>query len=171
MHQTRSANDSQNHHDPRIAAQQSLAPLILTLKSSNKYLRSYRPPPLPHPSHIPHHLRTHRTQRCHPNHPTYHQPGQDLRHNSKYYDRREQPECHNYNGCLECAASAVVGVCRNGKSGGEVGSRVDGGSGDAEEVGRVIKEGGFRGDYWGVFGQPGAVGNDRGWGSGRESAS
>lgn len=120
-------------------------------QSLNRYLRCNRSAPLPHPSHIPHHLRTQSTQRCHPNHPTYHQPGQDLRHNPKYNDRGEQPECDDYNGCFECAASAVVGICCRGESGGEVGSGIDRGSGDAEEVGRVIEEGGFRGDYWGMF--------------------
>ena len=121
-------------------------------KGLNRYLRSNRSPPLPHSSHITHHLRTQRTQRRYPNHPTYDQPGQDLRYNSKYYDSGQQPECHDYNGCFECAASAVVGLCCSGEGGGQVGSGVDGGCGDAEEVRWVIEEGGFRGDYWSMFG-------------------
>ncbi len=152
IHQTHSANDdSQHHHDPRIAGQQSLAPFIPTPKNLNRYLRSNRTSPLPHPSHIPHHLRTQRTQRRHPNHRAYNQPSQDLRDNFKYYDRGEQSECYDYNGCFECAAGAVVGLCCSGEGGGEVGSGVGGGSGDAEEVGGVVEEGGFRGDDWAVF--------------------
>lgn len=65
----------------------------------------------------------------------------------------------------------MVGVCCKGKGGREVGGRVDRGGGDADEVGRIIEEGGFRGDYWGVFGYPGAVGGDGGWRGGRERAS
>ena len=119
---------------------------------NNRYLRSNRTPPLPHPSHIPHHLRTQRTQRRYPNHRTYNQPSEDLRHDSKNYDRGEQPERNDYDGCFECAASAVVGFCCRREGGRDVGSGIDGGSDDAEEVGGVVEESGFRGDDRGVFG-------------------
>ena len=60
--------------------------------------------------------------------------------------------------------------CRGEACGGEVGSQGDGGSGDAKEVGGVVEEGGFGGDYGGVVGEPGAVGDDGGWRGGGERA-
>lgn len=46
----------------------------------------------------------------------------------------------------------MVGFRCGGKGVGDVGSGVDGGSDNAEEVGGVVKESGFRGDDRGVFG-------------------
>ena len=45
----------------------------------------------------------------------------------------------------------MIGSWCSGEGGGQVGSGVDGGSGEAEEVGGVVEEGSFRGDDWGVF--------------------
>ena len=120
--------------------------------SVDGYLRSNCAPPLPHPPHIPHHLRTQRTQRRHPHHRTYNQPSRYLRHDSKYYDRGEQAECNDYDGCFECAAGAVVVLWCRGEGDRDVGSGVDGWSDDAEEVGGVVEEFGFRGDDGGVVG-------------------
>lgn len=46
----------------------------------------------------------------------------------------------------------MIWYCCSGKSGGDVGSGVDRGSDDAEEVGGIVEESGFRGDDGGVFG-------------------
>ena len=46
----------------------------------------------------------------------------------------------------------MVGFSCRREGGKNVGSGVDGGSDDAEEVGGVVEESGFRGDDWGVFG-------------------
>lgn len=45
----------------------------------------------------------------------------------------------------------MVGFSRRREGGGSVGSGVDGRCDDAEEVGGVVEESGFRGDDRGVF--------------------
>lgn len=46
----------------------------------------------------------------------------------------------------------MIGFCCRGEGVRNVGSGVNGASDDAEEVGGVVKESGFRGDDRGMFG-------------------
>jgi len=131
----------------------------LAVRTHGKDIRSNSLRPVFHTSHIRHHLRTQRTQRCNTHHGTDDKPGRYLRHDLEDDNGRQQAKGYDDDWRLESTACAEISarLGRNGRLWR-----------DGDEVAFSLEEGGLLLDDGCVLGNPGTVGVDVGMRGRRE---